>query len=101
MTSGNVSLRCTKNKCSTRIKMDKSMTAIVHVNGVHLLDIVNDHVAQYHVLRNNCKRKTVENITDEPSKIIRHELCTAENTEMVSDDIGNIQVSIYQDVNYY
>jgi len=41
MASGNVPLRCTKEKCSPRIEMDKSMTAIiVRVNGdEHLHDI--------------------------------------------------------------
>jgi len=28
--------------------------------------------------------------------MMRHELCAAENTEMVSDDIGNIRVSMYR-----
>jgi hypothetical protein len=66
MASGNVSLRCTKKKCSVRIEMDKPMTAIVRVNGEHLHDIVNNHDAQCYILRNNYKRKVTENITDRP-----------------------------------
>jgi len=31
---------------------------------------------------------------------MRHELCVAENTEIVSDDIGNNRPSIDEDVNY-
>jgi len=107
MASGNVSFRCTKKKCSARIEMDKSITydcnsTIVRVNSylmVSINDIVNDHDAQCHILCNNCKRKANENITDRPSKIMRHELCPAENTEMisvVSDDIGNNRVSMYR-----
>lgn len=57
---------------------------------------MNDNDAQCHILRNNYKRKANENITDRPSKIIRYESCAAENTEMVSDDIGNIRVSMYK-----
>jgi len=56
------------------------MTTIVSINGEHLHEIVNDHDAQCHILRNNCKRKATENITDRPSKIMRHVLCAAENT---------------------
>ena len=33
MASGNVSLRCTKKKCSARIEMDKSMLAIEDPGG--------------------------------------------------------------------
>jgi hypothetical protein len=62
--------------------MDKSMTAIVRVNDEYLYDIVNDHDAQSHVLRNNCKRKATEYITDRLSIIMRHELYVAENTEI-------------------
>jgi len=36
--SGNVSLRCTKQKCSARIEMNNSMTIIIRVSV-----IVNDH----------------------------------------------------------
>jgi hypothetical protein len=78
MANGNMSLRCIKKKCSARIQMDKPMTTIVS-NGEHLHEIVNDHDAQCHILRNNCKRKATENITARPSKIMRHELCAAEN----------------------
>jgi hypothetical protein len=90
MASGNVSLRCTKKKCSARIEMDKP------VNGEHLHDIVNNHDGQCHILRNNCKRKATKNIINRPSKIMRHKLCASENTEMVSDDIGNIRVSMFR-----
>jgi hypothetical protein len=72
--------------------MDKPTTEIVRVSGEHIHEIVNDHDdAQCHTSRNNCKRKATENITDRTSKIMRHELCAAENTEMVSDGIGNIR----------
>lgn len=47
------------------------MTAVLRVNGEHLHDLVNAHDAQCHILRNNCKRKANENITDIPSKIMR------------------------------
>lgn len=39
-------------------------TIIIPVSGKHLHGIINDHDAQYHILRNNCKRKEYENITD-------------------------------------
>jgi len=54
MASGNVSLRCTKQKCSARIEINSSLTINIHSKYLH--DIINDHDVQCHILRYNYKR---------------------------------------------
>ncbi|KAL4090309.1 hypothetical protein QTP88_025171 [Uroleucon formosanum] len=49
------------------------------------------------IVRNNCKRKATEYISERPNKIIRRELLAVETTELLHNDMSSIRKSMYRE----
>jgi len=58
---------------------------------------VENRDIQQQIVRNNCKRKATECISERPNKIIRRELMAVKTTELLHNDISSIRKSMYRE----
>ncbi|KAF0756010.1 Uncharacterized protein FWK35_00023906, partial [Aphis craccivora] len=74
MASGDISWRCTVRQCTSTIHTNSKISNILteNENIFHNHNIVENRDIQRQIVRNNCKRKATECISERPNKIIRH-----------------------------
>ena len=72
-------LRCTQTRCGARCKTDLTYIMVLDGRTDHNHEIDDDRKAQRSKLRQACKRKGVDDITERPQKLIIAECRKTEN----------------------
>ncbi|KAF0755897.1 Uncharacterized protein FWK35_00006352 [Aphis craccivora] len=78
MASGDISWRCTVRQCTLTIHKNANIS--------HNHNIVENRDIQLQIVRNICKQKVTECVSERPNKIIRCELMAVETTELLHND---------------
>jgi len=89
-TNNDISWRCTVRKCTSTIQTSSKNILMEDENIPHDHNIAKNRDIQRQIVRNNCKQKVTECISEQPNKIIRRELMAVENTELLPDDMSSI-----------
>jgi len=99
MASGDISWRCTIRQCTSTIQTNSKISNILteNENISHSHNTVENRDIQRQIVRNNCKRKATECISERPNKIIRRELMAVETTELLHNDVSSIRKSMYRE----
>ena len=75
MTTGNISWRCTVKNCVATLQTNSDANEIVFIRDEHKHERESEQCIENHIIRNSCKRTAAEDLTTQPRKIIRKELC--------------------------
>ncbi|KAF0696862.1 Uncharacterized protein FWK35_00037807, partial [Aphis craccivora] len=77
-------------QCTLTIHTNSKISNILteNENIFHNHNIVENRDIQRQIVRNNCKQKATECISERPNKIIRRELMAVETTELLHDDMS-------------
>jgi len=88
MASGDISWRCTVRQCTLTIHTNFKISNILteNANISHNHNIVENRDIQLQIVRNICKQKVTECVSERPNKIIRCELMGVETTELLHND---------------
>ncbi|XP_050058592.1 uncharacterized protein LOC126550668 [Aphis gossypii] len=99
MANGDISWRCTVRQCTSTIHTNSKISNILteNENISHNHNIIDNRDIQRQIVRNNCKRKATECISERPNKIIRRELMATETSELLHDDMSSIRKSMYRE----
>ena len=84
--SGDLSWRCSAKGCKARVRTDAGPTLVIRQKNDHNHD-PDDRGNERHVLRVIAKRKTVDDLSARPSKVIRSELQTMNEKSLEPKDI--------------
>ncbi|VVC25075.1 Hypothetical protein CINCED_3A013458 [Cinara cedri] len=97
MANGDISWRCTVIQCTLTIQTNSKISNLLteNENIFHGHNIVENRDIQRQIVRNNCKRKVNECISERLNTIFRHELMAVENTELLYG-ISSIRKSTYR-----
>ncbi|KAE9538011.1 hypothetical protein AGLY_005983 [Aphis glycines] len=96
--SGNVVWRCYIKNCTSTVTTCSKLKNILKINNTHKHEQVETVKIQIQEVRNVCKRKACDDIHERPRKIIRKEVSSIENNEVIgSNDVNLIRKSIYNE----
>jgi len=96
--SGNVVWRCYIKNCTSTVTTCSQLKNILKINNTHKHEQVETVKIQIQEVRNVCKRKACNDIHERPRKIIRKEVSSIENNEVIgSNDVNLIRKSIYNE----
>lgn len=88
--------RCIKAKCKARCKTDLTDLMILDGRNEHNHEKEEERKIQRHNIRQACKRKAEDSITERPHKLIVHEVGKTENASLVPEDVGLIRQAVYR-----
>ncbi len=94
---------CTKKNYNGQINTDSAVSVLLEETE-HNHDEMSKREVQSVIVKGNCKRKACQEMTSQPSKIIRQKLVSIENVtgmnntkSVVSNDLVNIQLAMYRE----
>ena len=93
--SGEIAWRCTSKGCKARIRTDSSASMILQQKNPHNHE-TDDRQIERHVLRVSAKRKAIDDMSSRPSKIIRTELQSMTEENLVPADIKSVAKAVYR-----
>jgi hypothetical protein len=88
--------RCAQTRCGERCMTDLTDLMVLDGRTDHNHEIEVDRKAQRSKLRQACKRKAVDDITERPQKLIIAECGKTENDTLVPEDISTIRQAVYR-----
>jgi len=88
--------RCTQTRCGARCKTDLIDLMVLDGRTDHNHEIEDNRKAQRSRLRQVCKRKAVDDITERPQKLIIAKCGKTENDTLVPEDISTIRQIVYR-----
>ena len=96
--SGNVVWRCYIKNCTSTVTTCSQIKSILKTNNTHKHEQMDAVKIQIQEVRNKCKRKASNDIHERPRKIIRKEILSIENNEVIgSNDVSLIRKSMYNE----
>ena len=85
--------RCTKKSCCARLTTDKSNDEILHGDTFHNHD-KDEQKTQTNILRQACKRKAAEEISERPRKLLITEAKSMETDKISQSGVLSIKLSM-------
>ena len=85
-----------QTRCGAHCKTDLTDLMVLDGRTDHIHEIEDDRKVQRSKLRQACKRKAVDDITERPQKLIIAECGKTENDTLVPEDISTIRQVVYQ-----
>lgn len=92
---GNFSFRCTNKKCKAIATLNPQCTSIINHKNEHNHSEYSENAVHKDIIRSSVKRKAVEEMHTQPSKIIRRELLLKSDYNLNHGDMHLLRNSMY------
>ena len=96
--SGEISWRCSLNRQKRKVKIRTDADSTTILSGT--LDHnhpASDRSLERKLVRNGVKRKTAEDISSRPAKVIKNELFASNEENLKSSDITSLRQALYRE----